>query len=129
MFEIILIIILSAYTYGHSTIVASKHIYHNQQISSENTLFIEKDYSECKSINKMYIQNNYLLSTHYIKQGSVICYKDFKVSNLNTVTYKFGTYLEIEEYGKIITNTNSYIKIKKPNGKIKKVTKTIGFMQ
>jgi hypothetical protein len=114
----ILIIFLSN---TNASILAKYNIYYGDSITLSNT--INHNDNKCKDLTYDTIKNNNYVAIHYIKKNNIICKKDIKKLSTTKVIYKFGGFLEAEEYGKVITETNKYIKIKKPNGKIKKLYK------
>ena len=116
MFKILLLLLLLFVKNIFAQIIATENIYYNQRVTKNNTKQIGND-------NNIDIFNKKYLASHYIKKNSIIIKRDIKLMNTNRVTYRFGNFLEVEEYGKIITETNVYIKIKKPSGKIKKLFK------
>lgn len=119
-----LVIFLVTIQLVNAAVVASKNIYYNQQINTNNAMVTKVDEKlKCKLLTLKYLESKKLLAVHYIKKNSPICIKDTKAMDENRVIYKFGAFLEAEEYGKVIVETNRYIKIKKSNGKIKKLFK------
>jgi len=76
----------------------------------------------CVPITINGLGNDHYISTHFINPGTIICEKDIKIYEKNTVVFNFGN-IEIEKEGKLIGETKRYIRIKKPNGRIEKIFK------
>jgi hypothetical protein len=81
-----------------------------------------KIYRHCKPVKLSDLNKAPYIAKHYMSKGSIVCHKDIKRYEKSSILFDFGT-LEIEKDGKVINNTNKYIKIKKPNGKVEKIYK------
>ncbi len=109
---------------SYAQVIASKDIYYNQRVTQDNTTIKNNiKNTKCKLMIKSMLNKNEYISVHYIKKNTPICIKDVRLMSKNKVIYTFGDFIEVEEYGNIITETNKYIKIKKSNGKIRKLIK------
>lgn len=120
----IITIFILAISHVNGYFVASKGIYHGVQITNSNTVFLKgnRDFG-CKLLKKKDLEASHFKASHYIKKGKPICQKDVKAMKNSKVVYKFGDFLEVLENGEFINETNRYVKIRKPDGKIKKVDK------
>ncbi|MEA3354202.1 MAG: hypothetical protein U9Q33_10335 [Campylobacterota bacterium] len=59
---------------------------------------------------------------HYIIKNRAICAEDVYIEIPKKVKFNFGL-LEIEKSAEVVKETDNYIKIKNPNGKIEKIYK------
>ena len=78
--------------------------------------------NSCIPITINGLGNDHYITKHFINAGTIICEKDIKIYERNTVVFNFGN-IEIEKEGKLIGETKRYIRIKKPNGRIEKIYK------
>ena len=107
----------------------------NVIVSSKTIAFEEKvDSSKIRSeevaeINKFCIplklsdieENNYI-TTHHINRNTVICMKDVRKSDNESIIFNFGG-VKIEKKGKIIYENKDFIRIKNVDGTIEQIYK------
>ncbi len=107
----------------------------NVIVSSKTIAFEEKvDSSKIRSeevaeINKFCIplklsdieENNYI-ATHHINSNTVICMKDVRKSDNESIIFNFGG-VKIEKKGKIIYENKDFIRIKNVDGTIEQIYK------
>ena len=62
------------------------------------------------------------IASHYINKNTIICLKDVKKNEAETIVFNFGG-LKIEKKGKIIFENKEYIKIKNADGTIEQIYK------
>jgi len=105
-------------------LVSKSIIKFNERVKTTNLRFkkVNSVRKSCIPVTLSGMGQDYYISTHYINPGSIICEKDIKIYEKNTVLFNFGN-IEIEKEGKVIGETNQYIRIKKPNGRIEKIYK------
>ena len=68
------------------------------------------------------VKSNEYITTHYINKNTIVCKKDVKVYEDNSVVFNFGG-IEIEKQGKIIYESEDFIRIKKDDGSFEKIYK------
>lgn len=110
--------------------ISIKPINYKEEVNSDKYLLVEVNDTNkliynirCKeypNINKL--KNNKYRASHYINKNRVICKKSLFILPSSKINFNFGS-LEIERSGKVLQETNKYIKIRKPNGKIEKIYK------
>lgn len=107
----------------------------NVLVSKKTIAFEEKidisqvEVKEMSEINKFCIplkmtdiqESNYI-STHHINKNTVICMKDVKKSENESIVFNFGG-LKIEKKGKIIYENKDFIRIKNADGTIEQIYK------
>jgi len=76
----------------------------------------------CQPLSFNQIKTNEYITTHYINKNSIICKKDVKVYQDNSIIFNFGNF-QIEKKGKIIFENAQFIRIKKEDGTIEKIYK------
>ncbi|MEA3316101.1 MAG: hypothetical protein U9Q30_09615 [Campylobacterota bacterium] len=132
-YKIILLLCLISSSFSIDTQlvpVSIKSINYKEEVNSSKYILVEvndtnkliynircKDYAD---INKL--KSNKYRAKHYIKKNKVICKKSLYTIANNKINFDFGSF-EIESFGKVIQETNQYVKIRKPNGKIEKIYK------
>lgn len=89
------------------------------KIKTQNITNLNKN---CEPLSSSSLQNEEYITTHYINKNTVICTKDVKKSQENTVVFNFGG-VRIEKKGKIIFENDDFIKIKNIDGTIEQIYK------
>lgn len=113
--------------YGVSTQVvpiAKKDINWKEQLTSKNVKLVRKDDTiNCKEyLDIKTLKNKKYRASHYILKNRPICKDDAYIPKSNKIKFNFGSII-IEKEGKVIRETDSYIKIKNLDGKIEKIYK------
>jgi len=91
--------------------------------SSDFKLIQTKDTKICKKyLDIKTLKEGKYFAKRYIAKGKPLCEGNVFVPTQNKIKFKFGN-LEIERDGKIIRETNEYIKIKNLDGTIDKIFK------
>jgi len=105
-------------------LVSKMNIEYKESITKRNTLLkqIQSSKLRCTPFYYKNMKNTHFVASHYISSGKVICKKDLKILKSSNIKFNFGN-IEIEQSGKIIYETDNYIKFKKSNGKIEKIYK------
>ena len=83
---------------------------------------VDKVKKYCLPLIKNDFKNKKYVAKRYLKKGTIICSKDVEEYTKNSILFDFGP-IEIEKPGKIIFESDKYIKIKKIDGKIEKIYK------
>lgn len=119
-----LLTLFSLNLYSIEVVVSSKKIAYKEKISAKNVTLMEvsKVKKGCIPATVKELKLSEYIAKHYINRGRIICTKDIESYNKNSVLFKFGA-IEIEKHGKIIYENDSYIRIKKDNGKVEKIYK------
>jgi predicted membrane protein len=76
----------------------------------------------CSPVEKKDFLTNEYRAKLILKKGRIICKKDIYIAQKNKIIFNFGN-IEIEKDGKIIKETEQYIRIRDINGKIQKIYK------
>lgn len=120
----ILIILISSNVFAINVLISKDNISYKQHIKTSSLFFkkIEKVDRDCIPLTLEKLQKDKYVTTTFIKKNSVICEKNLKVYNKESVVFNFGL-LEIEKNGKIIHENDKYISIKKEDGTIEKIYK------
>lgn len=120
----ILILFLTTNVFGISVLISKESIGFKQKIVPSNLklLKVKRLSKNCVPLTLNQVQNNEYRTTHYINKDSIICNNDVEIYKKESVVFNFGG-LEIEKKGKIIYENDSFIRIKKENGKIEKIYK------
>ena len=95
------------------SVITSNHIY----LSKINQKYKCKKYLDINTLKK-----NQYRAKHFILKNTALCSEDVYKSSNKKISFNFGS-LEIEKNAELIKETDTYIKIKNPNGKIEKIYK------
>jgi hypothetical protein len=123
---IVLLLVLSSFLFGQRVVVATKVIQYKAKITKNDVQEIEytrKISRSCEPVTSVeYLLNDDYRVTHYISKGRIICQKDVKAYVKKTVIFNFGSF-EIEKEGEVIFENGSYVKIRRPDGRVEKIYK------
>lgn len=120
----LLTILLNITLLATSVVVSKEAIKLDEQIvatklSVQNISNVNKS---CEPITLKEIQNEVYVATHYINKNTIICKKDIKKFQDETIVFSFGG-LEIEKKGKIIYENSEFIRFKNLDGTIEQIYK------
>jgi hypothetical protein len=117
-------LVLSINLFAISVLVAKEAINFEEKIDSKKVQI--KNVSEigksCIPLKLSQLQNEEYISTHYINKNTIICIKDVKKYENETVIFNFGG-VKIEKRGKIIYENSDFIRIKNLDGSIEQIYK------
>lgn len=124
MILLLLTIVLEA---SVEVIKASKNIRYKEKIFKSDlhidVVKFTKVQKFCKPITREYLSTNAYRAKNHIAKGAIICQKNlYKVKKTNRVLFNFGS-ISIEKDGKIIRETQEYIRVQDENGKVNKIYK------
>jgi len=91
----------------------------NSKLKVQNVDEIAKN---CVPLKLSDVQNEEYITTHFINKNTIICLKDVKKYEDNTIVFNFGG-VKIEKKGKIIYENNEFIRIKNLDGTIEQIYK------
>lgn len=105
-------------------LIAKEAIRYEEKLSTSKLRVVDvtKIKKACNPLSLQDIQNNEYITSKYINRNSILCKRDVKVYENQTVLFNFGN-LQIEQKGKIIFENENFIRIKKADGKIEKIYK------
>ncbi len=76
----------------------------------------------CIPLKLSEIQNDEYITTHYINKNTIICTKDVKKYENESIIFNFGG-VQIEKKGKVIFENKDFIRIKNIDGTIEQIYK------
>ena len=76
----------------------------------------------CVPLKLSEIQNDEYITTHYINKNTIICTKDVKKYENESIIFNFGG-VQIEKKGKVIFENKDFIRIKNIDGTIEQIYK------
>lgn len=125
MLRLSLILILFCSNIMAITVLVSKQAIHFEQKIAPN-MFRIKNVSQlnkaCIPLKITDVKSNEYITTHYINENTIVCEKDVKIHENNSVVFNFGGF-EIEKHGKIVYENEEFIRIKKDDGSFEKIYK------
>ncbi len=126
MGKIIVFIVCSSLFLQSAILVvkSSTNIRYQEEISSSNVHleYVNNVKRSCSPVTKKEIIKNKYSAKVFFRKGRIICKKDVYSKHNNILIFDFGT-IEIEKSGKIIRETNDYIRVKDSTGKVNKIYK------
>lgn len=122
--SLLLILFLSLNLHSIEVVVTNKRINFNEIIESSNlkkaeVLNVKKF---CIPLTLENFKTTKYIAKHYMREGFIICTKDVKKYEKNSILFNFGS-IQIERDGKVVFENDDYIKIKRNDGKIEKIYK------
>jgi len=110
--------------YAIEVLLTTEKIHYNQIVGIKQfkKAEIRKLNKICKPLKFEDLKEKKYVATHYMKENYIICRNDLKEYKKNFILFNFGA-IQIQREGKVIFENKEYIKIKKINGKIKKIYK------
>ena len=119
-----IVFLLNINLFAISVLVSGKAIAFEENIDASKV-----EVKEVSEINKFCIplklsdiqEANYI-TTHHINRNTVICMKDVKKSENESIIFNFGG-LKIEKKGKIISENKDFIRFKNVDGTIEQIYK------
>ncbi len=91
----------------------------NTKVAVQNVAEINKS---CVPLKLSELQNSDYVTTHHINKNTIICSKDVKKYENESIIFNFGG-LKIEKKGKVIYENKDFIRIKNTDGTIEQIYK------
>ena len=91
----------------------------NTKVAVQNVAEINKS---CIPLKLSELQNADYITTHHINKNTIICLKDVKKYENESIIFNFGG-LKIEKKGKVIYENKDFIRIKNTDGTIEQIYK------
>ena len=119
-----IVFLLNINLFAITVLVSGKTIAFEENIDASKV-----EVKEVSEINKFCIplklsdiQESDYITTHHINRNTVICMKDVKKSENESIIFNFGG-LKIEKKGKIISENKDFIRFKNVDGTIEQIYK------
>ena len=128
MIKILIVIIVLTNTINLSASVlvvkALKNIQYKDKIEPSIVYldYTNKLKTTCIPVTKKEILKFKYKAKQFLKKDRIICKKDVYIAQQNRIIFKFGS-IEIEKNGKVLNDTNKYVRFIDENGKIEKIYK------
>ncbi len=116
--------LLSVNLFAVSVLVSTQAINYEEKLDSSKVKLqnVSEVNKYCIPLKLSELQNGDYITTHYINQNTIICTKDVKKYENESVVFDFGG-VKIEKKGKIIYENNEFIRIKNIDGTIEQIYK------
>ena len=120
----ILIFILNINLFAISVLVSKESINFEEKLDSSKVLVqdITEINKSCIPIKLSEIERQDYVTTHHINKNAIICLKDVKKYENESIVFNFGG-LKIEKKCKIIYENKDFIRIKNIDGTIEQIYK------
>ena len=118
------IFLLNLNLFAISVLVSKKSIAFEEKL--DNSKVVVQNVTEinkaCLPLKLSELQNEDYITTHHINKNTIICSKDVKKYENESIVFNFGG-LKIEKKGKIIYENKDFIRIKNVDGTIEQIYK------
>ncbi len=119
-----LVFLFSIELFALDVLISSKTIAFEEKIDTSKVRI--EDVSEvnkfCIPLKITDLEENSYVTTHHINKNTIICLKDVKKGDNESIVFNFGG-LKIEKKGKIIYENKDFIRIKNSDGTIEQIYK------
>jgi hypothetical protein len=118
------VFILNINLFAISVLVSNESINFEEKIDNTKVKIqnVDEINKTCIPLKLTQIQNEEYITTHYINKNTIICLKDVKKYEDESIIFNFGG-VKIEKKGKIIYENNDFIRIKNIDGTIEQIYK------
>ncbi len=118
------VFLLNVNLFAISVLVSKKSISFEEKLDSskvtvQNVTEINKS---CIPLKLSELQNTEYITTHHINKNTIICTKDVKKYENESIIFNFGG-VKIEKKGKVIYENKDFIRIKNNDGTIEQIYK------
>ena len=118
------VFILNINLFAISVIVSKESINFEEKIDNTKVKIqnVDEINKTCIPLQLIQIQKEEYITTHYINKNTIICLKDVKKYEDESIVFNFGG-VKIVKKGKIIYENNDFIRIKNIDGTIEQIYK------
>ena len=120
----LLVFLFSVNLFATSVLISLKTIAFEEKIDTSKVRV--EDVSDvnkfCVPLKISDLEENNYITTHHINKNTIICTKDVKKGDNETIVFNFGG-LKTEKKGKIIYENKDFIRIKNSDGTIEQIYK------
>ncbi len=119
-----LVFLLNINLFAISVLVSKVAINFEEKIDSSKVVVqnVDEINKFCTPLTLSQLQNKEYITTHYINRNTIICIKDVKKYENESVIFNFGG-VKIEKKGKVIYENSEFIRIKNLDGTIEQIYK------
>jgi hypothetical protein len=119
-----LVFLLNVNLFAISVLVSKVAINFEEKLDSSKVVArnVNEINKSCTPLTLSQLQNIEYTTTHYINRNTIICIKDVKKYENESVIFNFGG-VKIEKKGKVIYENNDFIRIKNIDGTIEQIYK------
>lgn len=119
-----LVFLLNINLFAISVLVSKVAINFEEKLDSSKVVVqnVDEINKFCTPLTLSQLQNKEYITTHYINRNTIICIKDVKKYENESVIFNFGG-VKIEKKGKVIYENSEFIRIKNLDGTIEQIYK------
>ena len=119
-----LVFLLNVNVFAISVVVSKEAINFEEKVDSSKVVAqnVNEINKSCIPLKLSQLQNEDYITTHYINKNTIICIKDVKKYENESVIFNFGG-VKIEKKGKVIYENSDFIRIKNVDGTIEQIYK------
>ena len=118
------IFFLNINLFAASVLISKEAINYEQKLDSSKVIVqnIDEINKSCIPLKLSELQNEEYVTLHHINKNTIICLKDVKKYENESIIFNFGG-LKIEKKGKIIYENKDFIRFKNIDGTIEQIYK------
>lgn len=119
-----LVFLINLNLFAFSVLVSKGSIGFEEKIDSSKVVVqeISELNKSCEPLKLSELESEVYVTTHYINKNTVICTKDVKKYDNESIIFNFGG-LRIEKKGKIIYENKDFIRFKNIDGTVEQIYK------
>jgi hypothetical protein len=120
----LVIFLLNINAFAISVLVSQEAINFEEKLDASKVKLqnVSELNKSCVPLKLSEIQNEEYITTHYINKNTIICTKDVKKYENESIIFNFGG-VQIEKKGKVIFENKDFIRIKNIDGTIEQIYK------
>ena len=118
------IFLLNINLFAASVLISKESINYEEKLDSSKVIVqnVDEIHKSCIPLKLSELQNEEYITLHHINKNTIICLKDVKKYENESIIFNFGG-LKIEKKGKIIYENKDFIRFKNIDGTIEQIYK------
>lgn len=119
-----IVFLLNLNLFAASVLISKESLNYEEKIDSSKVIVqnVDEIHKSCIPLKLSELQNEEYTTLHHINKNTIICLKDVKKYENETIIFNFGG-LRIEKKGKIIYENKDFIRLKNDDGTIEQIYK------
>ncbi len=118
------VFVLNINLFAISVLISKESINYEEKLDSSKVIVqnVDEIHKSCVPLKLSELQNEEYTTLHHINKNTIICLKDVKKYENESIVFDFGG-VKIEKKGKIIYENKDFIRFKNTDGTIEQIYK------
>ena len=118
------VFVLNINLFAISVLISKESINYEEKLDSSKVIVqnVDEIHKSCIPLKLSELQNEEYTTLHHINKNTIICLKDVKKYENESIIFNFGG-VKIEKKGKIIYENKDFIRFKNADGTIEQIYK------